>query len=135
MVITFTAAILFLVIGLWQLVSYKKLKNDCTCTTTGVITNEAHYYGVKSFRYQEKIEVKTDQYFNKAYIYARAGAEKEGDMVIIHYDKENTERYYINDRVDEYKDNAVIIFLISGSMLILTVFLAVVIRKQYRRRK
>ena len=60
---TFILSVLIFLAGLWQLGIYKKLKNNCTCTTTGVIVNEAHYTGGKSI--QEYIEVKTDQYFNK----------------------------------------------------------------------
>lgn len=132
-VMTFTVAVLFFFTGLWQIGLYKKLKNNCTCTTTGVVANEAHYFGGKRTRTQEYIEVETDQYFSQGYIYAGNRAEKKGDEVIIHYDKNNTENYYINDRVNEYKVNAVFSLASSVFMLMLTVFLAIVIRKQFKK--
>ncbi len=46
-VMTFTVAVLIFFGGLWQIGIYKKLKNNCTCTTTGVIYNEANYFGKK----------------------------------------------------------------------------------------
>ena len=132
-VMTFTLAVLLLLTGFWQIGIYKKLKNNCTCTTTGVIVNEAHYSGGKRSSTQEYIEVKTDHYFNKGYIYASNRVEKKGDEVIIHYDKHNIDDYYINDRVDEYMVNAYFIFGTSIFMLILTIFLAIVIRKQFKK--
>ena len=127
-VMTFTVAVLFFFTGLWQIGLYKKLKNNCTCTTTGVVATDG-----KKSRTQEYIEVETDQYFSQEYIYASNRAEKKGDEVIIHYDKNNTENYYINDRVNEYKVNAYFIFLMSVFMLMLTIFLAIVIRKQFKK--
>ena len=99
---TFILSVLIFLAGLWQLGIYKKLKNNCTCTTTGVIVNEAHYSGKRNST-QEYILVETDQYFNKGSIYASNREDKKGDMVIIHYDKDDTDTYYINDRVNEYK--------------------------------
>lgn len=131
-IMTFILSVLIFLAGLWQLGIYKKLKNNCTCTTTGVIVNEAHYTGERK-SIQEHIEVKTDQYFNKGTIYASNREDKKGDKVIIHYDKDDPDSYYINDRVDEYKDAAVFIFVISIFMFMLTVFLAVVIRKQMKK--
>lgn len=130
-VMTFTVAVLIFFGGLWQIGIYKKLKNNCTCTTTGVIYNEANYFGKKS-HIQEHIAVETDQYFKKGSIYASNRAEKTGDEVIIHYDKTNPDNFYINDRVNEYKVNAVFCFASSIFMLMLTVFLAIVIRKQFK---
>ena len=130
-IMTFILSVLIFLAGLWQLGIYKKLKNNCTCTTTGVIANEAHYTGGKSI--QEYIEVKTDQYFNKGTIYASNREDKKGDKVIIHYDKDDPDSYYINDRVNEYKVNAVFSFASSVFMLMLTVFLAIVIRKQFKK--
>lgn len=132
-IMTFILSVLIFLAGLWQIGIYKKLKNNCTCTTTGVVVKEAHYIVRKKSRTQECIEVKTDRYFTKEYIYASGREEKKGDKVIIHYDKDDPDSYYINDRVDEYKDAAVFIFVISIFMFMLTVFLAVVIRKQMKK--
>lgn len=44
-VMTLTAAVVMIAVGIWQISGYKALKENCTCETTGVIVNEAAYSG------------------------------------------------------------------------------------------
>lgn len=137
---TFTV-VLMLIFGLIGFIAYygvHETVKSCTKTVTGIVESE-HDGGAtwerhdvagkylrsgKEGRHWITIHVNTDGIFKHTKLYAARGYGGEGDRLIIHYNPEDPDEYYIGD-IDNLNGYSValVMFVIAGIMFVLSVFL------------
>ena len=136
---TLLIALIFGFIACLELRFYKQLKNDYTAEIIGFVdregegllrgkkqTTEGRYLGTgKSGRYWVEIKVNTDDKFKINTLYAGRGYGREGDKLVIHYNPENPEDYYIEGYLEETKYTVITLFVIAGIPLALSIFLMI----------
>lgn len=130
---TFLAALIFAVIGIIEIRIYRTTKADCTAATEGAVVFEGNSRQrnldpvesryLTSKKAWRQIEIETESAFRHKRLYADASVGQKGDRVIIHFDPDDPDTYYLNDGVNHYRTTAVIGFAAGGLMLCLTVFL------------
>ncbi len=135
--------------GIWQTGIYYDLTNKCTSQVTGTVVEEFYCDQKMSDSVETKyvsgpgprvkyarrignkwlihIDIQTDDLFKTEDIYADSGTEDEGDTVIIHYDPDDPENYYIGDRVDEYKGSGIFSYAMGGVMFVFAILSAIFI--------
>ena len=130
-----------LIFGLIGFIAYygvHETVKSCTKTVTGIVESE-HDGGAtwerhdvagkylrsgKEGRHWITIHVNTDGIFKHTKLYAARGYGGEGDRLIIHYNPEDPDEYYIGD-IDNLNGYSValVMFVIAGIMFVLSVFL------------
>lgn len=73
--------------------------------------------------YWREIKVETDGKFRHKTLYAATNAGNEGDEVIIRYDPDDPDEYYIESSFKEEKGVMVFFFVVCGSMIVLSIYL------------
>ena len=132
--LTIILMLLFGIPGLIALHSYRTTLRDCSSEVTGFIedehrgnggsimlTVEGKYVDSKATRYLSII-VNTDDRFQHECVYVDFG--NVGDKVTIHYNPNDPDDYYIDDRINSF-DVAVVLLVIGGAMFALSVFLMI----------
>ena len=141
LILTITASVILFLAGFGQRLIYKDLKNNCTAEVTGKVVNESRGYlrdlddaesKYLTGKHWRHIEVEPDGRFRLRHLYCNAGPEHKGDKIIIHYDPNDPNNYYISDHVDTYKAASIFSFAASGLMLALSIFIITV---SYKRSK
>jgi hypothetical protein len=145
-----TFAIILIITGLWDMSKYNRLKNNCTAEVSGVVDmiseGERKSYDYLDTTYLSEdasewihIRVVNDDPLNSFYaknIYANVGKEKLEEIVTIHYDPHNPKDYYIADRVNSYKSEAIALFVLSGLFLLgVVLILLSTLRKHFKEAK
>lgn len=137
--LTLGAAVVFFLLGNWQMGIHKDLKNNCTAQITGTVVNESKgrlytrsgpEYRYLTGKYWRHIEVESDGTFTLTSIYANRGSEHEGDPVVIHYDPDEPDKYYIGDHADYYKTAGSFAYGASVFMIAVTVFLIIILNRR-----
>ena len=136
-------ALIIVFIGFIELMYYKELKNDYSASTTGIVdyegtgetykedTVEGKYLSTgKSRKHYNKIVVKTDGRFNIETLYTGQGYGDEGDELVIYYNPEDPDEYYIDDYPGEVLGTAVLMFSLGGILIALAVFLGIFVAKK-----
>lgn len=136
-------ALMIALIGVVELMSYKEIKKDCSATTTGIVdyegtgdthkedTVEGKYLSTGKYKkYYNKIIVKTDGRFNIETLYTGQGYGDEGDELVIYYNPDDPDEYYIDDYPSTIMGTAVTMFVLGGIMLALAVILKIFVDKK-----
>ncbi|WP_295155850.1 DUF3592 domain-containing protein [uncultured Ruminococcus sp.] len=138
---TLLLALIYFLIGAYPGYTYWSMVRRCTAEIKGIVSAEQHssskhhdtsapqrrYLRGKDYR---EIEIETDGAFEYDKIWAGAEVGDLGAEVIIRYDPDNPEEYYI---VGGYHNNeaiARVTFVISGAMIAASVFLFIYYNKQ-----
>lgn len=133
---TIILMLLFGVPGLFALYSYRSTLRDCSSEVTGIIDDEYNNNGGdKKYSVEGKylnsdghqhvsIIVNTDDKFLHKYLYASKSFGNVGDKVVIHYNPDNPDEYYIDDYIYAF-DVAMVLLVIGGAMLVLSIFLMI----------
>ena len=128
--------LLFGVPGLFALYSYRSTLRDCSSEVTGIIEDEHSGNGGSKKQSVEgkylnmdahqhvSIIVNTDDKFLHTYIYASKSFGNVGDKVVIHYNPNDPDEYYIDDYIYAF-DVAMVLLVIGGAMLVLSIFLMI----------
>lgn len=140
--LTIAFALIFFLIGAIMHYGYKEDLKHCTAEVSGVVAEE------RSGRFKDTDPV-TDKYLSRKYQYKRKGRHwniikvntdsrfvydtlradgytgRKGDKVIIHYDPDDPEEYYINDLVNEYRSVAILFYALGGINIALSVYLTI----------
>ena len=128
--------LLFGVPGLFALYSYHTTLRDCSSEVTGIIEDEhsgnggsrkqsveGKYLNMDAYQHVSII-VNTDDKFLHTYLYASKSFGNVGDKVVIHYNPDDPDEYYIDDYIYTF-DVAVVLLVIGGAMLALSIFLMI----------
>lgn len=132
--LTIGFALIFFLIGGIVHYCYRNTLEHCTAEVYGTVV----YVGRGSIKYSDpvedkycyskrwvKISVDTDSRFTYLHLHANREGKKEGDRVVIHYDPEKPEKYYIDDYADRYMQTAKLFYILCGINIVLSVFLTI----------
>lgn len=114
-----------------EVFTYFDMKNRCSAQTTAIVsstsmvryrsyreTPETQYISEPMKRKQRmQLLVDTDSRFRYKSIYADSRGEKAGNKLIIHYSPADPDTYYIGDRVNDYRNTAVIMLVLGVLVL------------------
>lgn len=119
--LTVVVSIGIFLISMLQMNTYKKLKNNCTAEITGIVSDE--------YDDKREIQVESDGIFKTQKIETGLGIENRGEKIIIHYDPENPDTYYISNDVKNYRAAAVFGYAAGGFLLLFLAFISKVSNK------
>ena len=146
-VLTLVLALVIGLIGCAETGYYRHLKNDCTSETTGIVDQEGFgslgnvgpegkYLSTgRNEKYWLKIIVKPDSAFDMNTLYASASYGNVGDELTIYYDPSDPEDYYIEGRLEEVWSTALTIWIITGLLIGVSIFLAVFFNSDSSRKR
>ena len=140
-VLSLVFAGIFFILGACSWYYDKIMTEQCTAEITGVVVRHgegrlsnvdpvAGKYApsqvIKIGRkrvYWREIKVETDGKFRHKTLYAATNAGNEGDEVIIRYDPDDPDEYYIESSFKEEKGVMVFFFVVCGSLVVLSIYL------------
>ena len=144
-ILTLVSAAVFLSIGLCVKAYCKKLETHCTADVSGIVVHEgsgplsgvdpACIAGISSNKHWRKIKVETDGKFTLNTVYDRPGAEHKDDWIIIHYNPDAPENYYVGDRLGDLKAAKTAAYIAGALSLLMGFFAAKAIVRESRQRK
>ncbi|MBQ8960073.1 MAG: hypothetical protein IJ071_02515 [Ruminococcus sp.] len=130
-------ALISFIAGKIEMSVYNDKTASSTSQVTGVVVNKGQgmiyhadpvetKYLINGSRKQHwiHIQAETDGVFKTKDIYAKLGGEQKGETVIICYDPNDPTGYYIGSRIENYKTTGVVLYVLSGLLVLGLLLLA-----------